>query len=521
MLRRTAFRRRAALSVLAGTALTATLLAGGPTAGAAPAPEAGAPGTADRAFAAAAAEYEVPRDLLVAVGYGESRLDDHGGGPSQANGYGVMHLVSNPHHRTLERAVALTGLPRTALREETPANIRGAAAVLRDEADRLGLDAAERDDVDAWYPAVARYGGAKDPATARFYADAVYGFLSDGLTARADGTTVTVAPRKVSPERGRYATARAGIAAPDYPSAHWVPAHSGNYSSGRSSSISAVVVHVTQGSYAGSISWMQNPDSNVSSHYVIRSSDGDITQMVRESDTAYHARSGNPYSVGIEHEGWVDQPSWFTDAMYRASAALTKNIADKYGIPKNRSHIVGHSEVPGNDHTDPGPHWDWNYYMELVGGDPGDPGGVNLDYASYQTLANGSSGPQVKAAQHLLNTSGHDAGTVDGAFGANTERAVRAFQQARGLSVDGKVGPRTWTALLSAGTKTTVRQGSSGEPVSRLQRALTAALGRTVGIDGAFGPNTATAVRDYQSSRGLGVDGIVGPATWTALQAGK
>lgn len=83
------------------------------------------------------------------------------------------------------------------------------------------------------------------------------------------------------------------------------------------------------------------------------------------------------------------------------------------------------------------------------------------------------------------------------------------------------VGAKTWTALLSRGSTPTVQSGSTGEAVTRLQRALTAALGRTVAIDGVFGSGTAQAVRDYQSSRGLGADGIVGPATWGALQSGK
>jgi peptidoglycan hydrolase-like protein with peptidoglycan-binding domain len=57
--------------------------------------------------------------------------------------------------------------------------------------------------------------------------------------------------------------------------------------------------------------------------------------------------------------------------------------------------------------------------------------------------------------------------------------------------------------------------------VFRLQRALTAALGRSIAIDGLFGGNTTAAVEEYQSGRGLEADGIVGPNTWAALQSGK
>jgi N-acetyl-anhydromuramyl-L-alanine amidase AmpD len=509
--------RRSAL--LTGTVLAALLASAHPAVTAASSPSAPPPVAA--AFGEAAAAYDVPRDLLVAVGYGESRLDDHDGLPSQANGYGLMHLVSNPTHQTLETAAAETGLPVAELRSDTAANIRGAAAVLRSYADADGLTASQRDDLDAWYPVVARYGGARADATARLYADAVYDLLGDGIRARLDtGETVEATPHTVRPQRGRYADAGLGVLSEDYPPAQWVPASSSNYSAGRSESISAVVIHVTQGSYAGTISWFQNPDAEVSAHYVVRSSDGEVTQMVRDADTAWHARSGNSYSVGIEHEGWVDDPAWFTDVMYRSSAALTAHLADRYGIPKDREHIVGHSEVPGNDHTDPGPNWDWDYYMELVGG-TNDPGTPQLDFSSYSTLRTDATGAQVSALQYLLNANGFDAGTVDGDFGPATESAVRSFQTSRGLDADGIVGPQTWTALLSAGTRPTLSEGSTGADVSRLQRALTAALDRTIAIDGIFGPDTAQAVRDYQTSRGLDADGIVGTQTWTALQAGS
>lgn len=145
---------------------------------------------------------------------------------------------------------------------------------------------------------------------------------------------------------------------------------------------------------------------------------------------------------------------------------------------------------------------------------------VSLDFAAYPVLRSGDSGAEVKALQSLLNAQGYNAGTVDGAFGSATDAAVRRAQTAKSLTVDGVAGARTWTALLAAGTKPTLQSGAKGDDVKRLQRALTAALGRSVTIDGDFGPQTDQAVRDYQSSRGLGSDGIVGSATWTKLQAG-
>ncbi|MFB7187848.1 peptidoglycan-binding protein [Streptomyces sp. NPDC056230] len=517
MPRRAAVHTRARASVLAALTVTALAAAGTPAFAAQPDDH-----PMNRAFARAAAKYDVPRDLLAAVGYGETRLDGHSGRPSQANGYGVMHLVSNPLNRTLERAAALTGKPSAALRGDTAANILGGAAVLRGYADTLGLGARERDDINAWYPAVARYSGTQGPAAA-LYADTVYTLLADGLDAVVPGgERISVTGRPVSPQKGSLTATEVRTQSPDYPSALWVPANANNFAVGRSAKIDKVIIHVTQGSYAGSISWFQDPVAEVSAHYVVRSSDGQITQMVRDSDTAYHARSANASALGIEHEGFIDDPSWFTDTMYRSSAALTKYLCDRYGIPKDRAHIIGHSEAPGNDHTDPGPYWDWTRYMELVGGSTG--GGDSRDglsFTAYATQRSGSTGAQVEAVQRLLGEQGHPAGAVDGSFGPATQSAVTAYQTAHGLDADGVVGARTWTALLSAGAATTLQQGESGEAVKRLQRSLTAALGSTVDIDGSFGPATATALRGYQTSRGLTADGIAGPATWAALQAGR
>ncbi|MFG2058371.1 N-acetylmuramoyl-L-alanine amidase [Micromonospora sp. NPDC048930] len=383
--------------LVAAVAASVALAAGPGTAVARPAAGTGL----DAAFATASARYDVPRDLLMAVGYSETHLQDHRGLASQDNGYGPMHLASNPTNHSLDKAASITGLDVATLRTDAAANVLGAAAVLSAYADEAGLSRADRDRITAWYPAVAAYAGARDDPTARLSADYVYQLLQRGVPGR-------FAAHRAAPELGRYAQVRpAGelstaspapstlaAAVPQYPSAHWVPASTANYSAGRSSAITTIVIHVTQGSYAGTINWFQNPSAQVSAHYVVRSGDGDITQMVREEDTAWHVRDANSYSLGIEHEGYVDQPSWFTDSMYRASAGLTRYLADKWGLPRDRNHIKGHNEMPGNDHTDPGPYWNWNYYMSLVnsgggqylGGSPTDFSGDGKDDVVTFTL---------------------------------------------------------------------------------------------------------------------------------------
>ena len=131
--------------------------------------------------------------------------------------------------------------------------------------------------------------------------------------------------------------------------------------------IDRVIVHVTQGGYRSAVKVFQDPAHGAAAHYIVRAN-GHVTQMIRELDVAFHAgnRRFNERSVGIEHEGYVERASSFTDAMYAASARLTAGICGRYGIPVDREHIIGHIEVPGTDHTDPGPHWDWDRYLRLV-----------------------------------------------------------------------------------------------------------------------------------------------------------
>ncbi|MFF4572650.1 N-acetylmuramoyl-L-alanine amidase [Streptomyces sp. NPDC001410] len=156
----------------------------------------------------------------------------------------------------------------------------------------------------------------------------------------------------------------------DFRGARWVPASAANYRRADRPDdyrIDRVVIHVTQGGYASAVKVFQDPAHRAAAHYIVRK-DGRITQLIRELDVAFHAgnREYNERSVGIEHEGFVEDASSFTDAMYAASARLTAAICRRYGIPVDREHVIGHVEVPGTDHTDPGRHWDWDRYLGLV-----------------------------------------------------------------------------------------------------------------------------------------------------------
>ena len=168
----------------------------------------------------------------------------------------------------------------------------------------------------------------------------------------------------------------------DYLGSIWVAADPSNFSSRAGTSISAITIHDIEGTYAGAISWFQNPISNVSAHYCLRSIDGQVTQMVCESDKAWHVGTENPYTVGLEHEGKADYEGWYTEAMYQSSASVCLNTMNNYGIDPLRSHqgppeyginilgscikLKGHQHFSGTSHRDPGLNWDWAYFYRLL-----------------------------------------------------------------------------------------------------------------------------------------------------------
>ena len=135
--------------------------------------------------------------------------------------------------------------------------------------------------------------------------------------------------------------------------------------------VDRIVIHTMEGTLSGTVAWFKRAGRSVptAAHYCI-GQNGDIVQMVPDEKKAIHAGSKtqagwNDRSIGIEHEGHAADTHW-PDALLESSAKVAAVMCRKFGIPVDREHIVGHVEIPGVDHHDPGDSWPWDRYMEMV-----------------------------------------------------------------------------------------------------------------------------------------------------------
>lgn len=374
-------------------------------------------------FASAAREFHVPLSILLSVSYNESLWEQHNGQPSTWGGYGVMHLTNVPLAalvvngngdeasvrakeadaalHTLLTAARLLNEKPSLLRFDVAQNIRGGAALLAQYA--RGTTGTIPSRIADWYGAVAEYSASHNVTVARSFADAVFQTIRQGATrVTSGGQRVTLARQAVRSNAGTLArlhlqgrdtqqtnqTAECpqGLRCQFVPAAYTQnnpsdPYDYGNYDVANRPAdgldIRYVVIHDTEYGYQPTIQLFQNPTAYVSAHYVVRSSDGQVTQMVPTKDVAWHAGNWyvNTHAVGIENEGYaVTGASWYTEQEYRSTALLTRYLASRFGIPLDRMHIVGHDNVPGPTpaytagmHWDPGPYWNWSHFMAVMG----------------------------------------------------------------------------------------------------------------------------------------------------------
>lgn len=160
----------------------------------------------------------------------------------------------------------------------------------------------------------------------------------------------------------------------------WVP--SPNYRTGRNGKkIIAIVNHITAGKMPGTLSWLTNRNAQASSHYLVTKK-GEIYQLVKDEDTAWHAgqvnkatwtlydgTNPNAYTIGIEHETLAGEA--LTEKQYQATLWLHKMLIDKWKIPIDKDHIIGHYKIDAvNRPNDPGSNFPWDrLFADLKGED--------------------------------------------------------------------------------------------------------------------------------------------------------
>ncbi|MEU1510423.1 peptidoglycan recognition family protein [Kitasatospora sp. NPDC005748] len=397
-----------------------------------------------RQFTSAAGEFGVPVGVLLALAYQESRWESHQGRPSTTGNHGVLGLTDvdvaavnavnavnadhparrgaagaakprvtdSPALHTLRAAAALIHRPAEEVKRDTLQNLRGGAAMLAGY--RNALPGPVRDGAGGWYEAVTRFGrGAGEDEPGRRFADRVFETLRVGaerttsegarvrLAAEPDLVPPAARPHRPAEQPSARPSRRADgpvAECPDELGCDFVPAAYaladaadptswGNYNPADRPAdglrIRTLVLHDTEGGFDGAIEYFQDPRAQASAHYLVRASDGHVTQLVATHDIAWHSgnKTVNMHSIGIEHEGFAlptDRPTWYSEQLYRSSAELVRHLAARFAVPLDREHVIGHDEVPAptqaavsDMHWDPGPYWDWEHYFELLGAPPG------------------------------------------------------------------------------------------------------------------------------------------------------
>jgi N-acetyl-anhydromuramyl-L-alanine amidase AmpD len=356
-------------------------------------------GPVARSLEAASAEAGVPADLVMAIAIEEGGVKlapvRHVDADDNVPVAGALELRHGKLD-TLALGAQLAHTTEDALESDTDLGTRAGALVLA----QLGREHGAGATLESWRGALEALSG-MDDEQARLYADRVLELLRKGgdFKARA-GEMLHLAAHPELPAAAAPAAVTSYATAPDYPGAIWFTTSCTNKCDvGRplgNASVDKIVIHDTEGGWDGSVATLQN-DSGKSVHYIVDADGSRVGQFRKETDTTWHA--GNYYynetSIGIEHVGVASDPAGYSDGLYDTSRDLVKSIRTRWNVPLDRTHIIGHYQVPdgsviaedsapctdtldncensanyggADNHRDPGYYWQWCQYMEHLGG---------------------------------------------------------------------------------------------------------------------------------------------------------
>ncbi len=321
--------------------------------------------TINKYFIEAAAEFAVPASILRAVAQVQSNWAQVS--ESMYGSWGVMGIIENNYTHQITKAASLLNTDAANIKNDAKTNIRAAAALLKFY--QQGQAAAS--DEAGWFPAVKKLTGLVDANLQNELALRIYDVMKNGVkTVTLWGEIIDIDPVDVLLAQTDMTPQAVGGEAPpqteavDYPLAlENLTTCASNFGSRPvGAQINFYFVHyVATGTYQGAIDWFKTctpTPSGVSAHYVVRNSDGQVTQVVREANRAYSQGVAlyNNEGIGVEHEVLATNLTmWDSEPMLAGASALAANVCDRNGIPKIRRitngdrGIYGHSDVRATD----------------------------------------------------------------------------------------------------------------------------------------------------------------------------
>jgi len=414
----------------------------------------------------AAAEFRVPAIILKAAAQVQSNWAQTGA--SFYGSYGMMGLIESDHTKQITLAASLTNLKVDDIKNEAKANIRAAAALLAHYQKGKPTSANLAD----WFEATRDLTGLSDEEMKTSLATSFYNVIKNGSKTvslwreiiQIDAQPITIPEYKIASVKKNTNANSVANTNTDYPTAV-DRMTTCNYATGRNGyNIDYYFVHyIATGTYAGAISWFRDCTRTTglsSANYVIRNSDGEISQVVRESDRAY-AQGVTQYNGGgisTEHEVLTTNLAmWDSEPMLVAAANLAIDVCNRNNIPRVRRGvngdrgIYGHSDVRATDC----PNLNTARWINLMNRIAG---GIVIPSVSLPTL------------YYITGTAGSN--VVNAAWKANTEPTLKGYRLYYALDDDFS----GWALAADESTLTATTTSVSLNPSQFLVVPTTAAV---------------------------------------------
>ena len=316
-----------------------------------------------------ASEFGIPENILLAITFAESRFHVLSNEQGQRQWIKLMKWRAA---RAPKEGANLLGTTERVIDRDPYMGLRAAAALLQIQFNKASI--VEQDESARWRRALMAWNDSPDHLANKFYVDQIFMVLEKGFKGIDDnGNTLLVAStRTITAKTGIDQNQQAGRPSNLIGQAglayYQLNTLSHRPLADTSREIKYIIIHATENSFSNIFEYFRRTTTSVGSHYMIRSSDGLTIQFADERLITFHDACFNEQSIGIEHEGYVSHgQAWYSDALYRASAQLVRDIAQRHKIPLNRQHILGHDEAPDcSEHSDPGKQWDWDKYMSYL-----------------------------------------------------------------------------------------------------------------------------------------------------------